>query len=113
MQASDTTILTFDEVRVPADHVIGEEGMGFTYQMLQFQVEGSLLATLLQEERLAAAAGCLVPLATVLEETIAYTRCSTSPSPSTPGSARPSARRSWTTSTSTSAWRSSTPRWSW
>ena len=45
------------------DHVIGEEGMGFTYQMLQFQ-----------EERLAAAAGCLVPLTTVLEETIAYTR---------------------------------------
>ena len=27
-----------------------------------------------QEERLAAAAGCLVPLSTILEETIAYTK---------------------------------------
>ena len=37
-QASDTTILTFEDVRVPVEHIIGEEGMGFTYQMLQFQV---------------------------------------------------------------------------
>ena len=27
-----------------------------------------------QEERLAAAAGCLVPLSTIIEETIAYTK---------------------------------------
>ena len=39
-QASDTTILTFEDVRVPVEHIIGEEGMGFTYQMLQFQVGG-------------------------------------------------------------------------
>ena len=38
LQASDTTILTFEDVRVPVEHIIGEEGMGFTYQMLQFQV---------------------------------------------------------------------------
>jgi len=63
MHASDTTILTFEDVRVPVEHIIGEEGMGFTYQMIQFQ-----------EERLAAAAGCLVPLSTILEETIAYTK---------------------------------------
>jgi len=63
MHASDTTILTFEDVRVPVENIIGDEGMGFTYQMLQFQ-----------EERLAAAAGCLVPLSNVLEETIAYTR---------------------------------------
>jgi len=63
MHASDTTILTFEDVRVPAENIIGQEGMGFAYQMMQFQ-----------EERLAAAAGSLVPLSNVLEETINYTR---------------------------------------
>ena len=38
----------FDGVRVPKRNRIGEEGMGFTYQMMQFQ-----------EERLWAAASCL------------------------------------------------------
>merc|ERR1719369_2580238 len=63
MKCSDTAVIYFDDVRVPAENIIGEEGMGFTYQMLQFQ-----------EERLAAAAGCLIPLQRCLEETIAYTR---------------------------------------
>jgi len=63
MHSSDTTILTFEDVRVPAENIIGQEGMGFAYQMMQFQ-----------EERLAAAAGSLVPLSTVLEETINYTK---------------------------------------
>ena len=79
-QASDTTILTFEDVRVPVEHIIGEEGMGFTYQMLQFQVgrrnQFWKEAKNIQEERLAAAAGCLVPLSTILEETIAYTKVS-------------------------------------
>lgn len=35
MRCSDTAVIHFDDVRVPADHIIGEEGMGFTYQMLQ------------------------------------------------------------------------------
>ena len=61
MRDSDTAILTFDNVHVPSENIIGEPGMGFTYQMLQFQ-----------EERLAAAIGCLVPLTAVLEETIEY-----------------------------------------
>ena len=65
---------------MPVEHIIGEEGMGFTYQMLQFQVGGRNQfwreAKLIQEERLAAAAGCLVPLSTILEETIAYTKVS-------------------------------------
>lgn len=39
MHSSDTAILTFDDVHVPATHVIGEPGMGFVYQMLQFQLE--------------------------------------------------------------------------
>ncbi len=38
MKASDTAILTFEEVRVPLANIVGEEGQGFTYQMLQFQV---------------------------------------------------------------------------
>ena len=38
MHASDTGLIHFDDVRVPVWHTIGEEGMGFTYQMLQFQV---------------------------------------------------------------------------
>jgi len=29
----------FENVRVPKSNIIGEEGMGFTYQMLQFQEE--------------------------------------------------------------------------
>lgn len=39
MHASDTAQLHFDEVRVPQRYRIGEEGMGFMYQMEQFQVE--------------------------------------------------------------------------
>ena len=39
MHSSDTAQLFFDEVRVPAANLIGQEGMGFTYQMLQFQEE--------------------------------------------------------------------------
>jgi len=63
MHASDTAILTFEDVHVPAENIIGQEGLGFMYQMKQFQ-----------EERLAAAAGSLVPLSNVLEETIVYTK---------------------------------------
>lgn len=37
--SSDTALLTFENVRVPASNRIGEEGMGFYYQMEQFQVE--------------------------------------------------------------------------
>lgn len=47
MHSSDTAQLHFDDVRVPQRHCIGEEGMGFMYQMEQFQHErlwGSLNA---------------------------------------------------------------------
>ena len=37
--ASDTAQLFFDNVRVPQRNLIGQEGMGFTFQMLQFQEE--------------------------------------------------------------------------
>ena len=39
MRSSDTAEVFFDDVRVPSKNVIGKEGMGFTYQMLQFQEE--------------------------------------------------------------------------
>lgn len=39
MRASDTGLLTFDEVRVPVSHTIGEVGRGFQQQMAQFVVE--------------------------------------------------------------------------
>ena len=36
--SSDTGLIFFEDVRVPAANIIGEEGKGFTYQMQQFQV---------------------------------------------------------------------------
>ena len=39
MRASDTAELFLDNVRVPAENVIGEPGEGFIYQMKQFQHE--------------------------------------------------------------------------
>ena len=63
MDASDTAQIFFDEVRVPQANVIGQEGMGFTYQMLQFQ-----------EERLWGAASSLRMMDNMIDQTIAYTR---------------------------------------
>ncbi|MDB5816561.1 MAG: Citronellyl-CoA dehydrogenase [Rhizobacter sp.] len=39
MDSSDTAQIHFDGVRVPQRYRIGEEGMGFIYQMEQFQLE--------------------------------------------------------------------------
>ena len=63
MDASDTAQIFFDDVRVPQSNVIGQEGMGFTYQMLQFQ-----------EERLWGAASSLRMMDNMIDQTIAYTR---------------------------------------
>ena len=62
MMASDTGLIHFDDVRVPQRYRIGEEGKGFTYQMLQFQ-----------EERLWGAANGVEALMGAIEATIAYT----------------------------------------
>ncbi|MBW6496126.1 MAG: acyl-CoA dehydrogenase, partial [Burkholderiaceae bacterium] len=62
MHSSDTAQIFFDNVRVPQRYRIGEEGMGFTYQMMQFQ-----------EERLWAAANSL-SAAHVIADTVAYLR---------------------------------------
>jgi citronellyl-CoA dehydrogenase len=63
MRASDTVQVFFDAVRVPQRNRIGEEGMGFIYQMEQFQ-----------EERLFAAASGLRALDYAIDETISYAR---------------------------------------
>ncbi len=39
MWSSDTAELFFDNLRIPAENLIGEEGEGFIYQMKQFQHE--------------------------------------------------------------------------
>ncbi len=63
MHSSDTAQIHFDDVRVPQRYRIGDEGQGFTYQMLQFQ-----------EERLWGAANALQGLDNAIADTIAYTR---------------------------------------
>ena len=63
MHSSDTAQIFFDEVRVPQRNLIGEEGKGFTYQMMQFQ-----------EERLYGACAALLVLDRAIDETIDYTR---------------------------------------
>lgn len=62
MWSSDTAEVFFDDVRVPCSNVIGQEGMGFTYQMLQFQ-----------EERLWAVANIMTTMESVIQETVQYT----------------------------------------
>ncbi|MCP9258142.1 Butyryl-CoA dehydrogenase [Dirofilaria immitis] len=39
MHSSDTAEIYFDSIRIPSRNIIGEEGQGFVYQMLQFQDE--------------------------------------------------------------------------
>ena len=63
MHASDTAQLHFDNVRVPQRYLIGEEGMGFIYQMEQFQIE-----------RLWGAMNNVGMAQRAIDTTIAYTR---------------------------------------
>lgn len=62
MASSDTAQIHFDDVRVPLRNVIGQEGHGFTFQMIQFQ-----------EERLWGAANVIGGLDQVLAATLEYT----------------------------------------
>ena len=63
LHSSDTAQIFFDNARVPQRNRIGEEGMGFIYQMMQFQ-----------EERLFAAAASLKGMENSIQTTIEYTR---------------------------------------
>ena len=63
MHCSDTAEIKFTDVRIPKRNRIGEEGKGFTYQMMQFQ-----------EERMWAIAACLKSHEKTIDETIDYTR---------------------------------------
>lgn len=63
MRSSDTAQLFFDDVRVPQSNRIGEENMGFVYQMEQFQIE-----------RLWGALNNAAILQRAIDCTIAYTR---------------------------------------
>lgn len=63
MWSSDTGLIHFDNVRVPQRNLIGMEGAGFMYQMIQFQ-----------EERLWGAANSIEGMMHVVNETINYTR---------------------------------------
>jgi citronellyl-CoA dehydrogenase len=62
MCASDTAQLFLDDVVVPQRYLIGEEGKGFIYQMMQFQ-----------EERLAGTAITIKGLENCISNTVEYT----------------------------------------
>jgi len=63
MNSSDTAQIFFDDVKVPVGNVIGQPGMGFMLQMIQFQ-----------EERLWAGANSIQGMLKMLELTREYTR---------------------------------------
>jgi alkylation response protein AidB-like acyl-CoA dehydrogenase len=61
MHASDTALLAFNDVRVPADAVLGEVGKGFYHIMWE-----------LQGERLIGAAGCVAGAQRAFDRTMQY-----------------------------------------
>jgi alkylation response protein AidB-like acyl-CoA dehydrogenase len=63
MHASDTALLAFQDVRVPATAVLGEVGKGFYHIMWE-----------LQGERLIGAAGCVAGAQRVFDQTLEYAR---------------------------------------
>jgi len=63
MHSSDTALLAFQDVRVPADAVLGEVGKGFYHIMWE-----------LQGERLIGAAGCVAGAQRVFEKTLQYAK---------------------------------------
>jgi len=63
MHASDTGELTFEDVRVPAENMLGQEGKGFYH--ISWELQG---------ERLVAAVGCVAGAERVFERTLEYAK---------------------------------------
>ncbi|MDG3011716.1 acyl-CoA dehydrogenase [Rhodococcus sp. D2-41] len=63
MKAQDTAELSFSDVRVPAENLLGEEGMGFVYLMQN-----------LPQERLSIAVVAAAAMESVLAKTVEYCR---------------------------------------
>ena len=63
MHASDTAELAFEDMRVPADAVLGEVGKGFYH--ISWELQG---------ERLVAAAGCYASCERMFERTLEYAK---------------------------------------
>ncbi|WP_068275938.1 acyl-CoA dehydrogenase family protein [Aldersonia kunmingensis] len=63
MPAQDTAELNFDNVRIPAENLLGQEGMGFIHLMQN-----------LPQERLSIAVGAAAGMERVLEQTKQYVR---------------------------------------
>ena len=63
MKAQDTSELFFDDVRVPADHLLGGSGMGFIQLMQQ-----------LPQERLVIAIQAIAAIEAAMEHTVAYVK---------------------------------------
>ncbi|HEY5852909.1 MAG TPA: acyl-CoA dehydrogenase family protein [Aldersonia sp.] len=63
LKAQDTAELSFDNVRVPAENMLGEEGLGFLYLMRN-----------LPQERMSIAVGAAASMEACLEMTIQYCR---------------------------------------
>jgi alkylation response protein AidB-like acyl-CoA dehydrogenase len=61
MHASDTALLAFQDVRVPAEALLGQEGKGFYHIMWE-----------LQGERLIGAAGCVAGAQRAFDKTLQY-----------------------------------------
>jgi alkylation response protein AidB-like acyl-CoA dehydrogenase len=63
MDAQDTAELSFTDVQIPAENLLGEEGSGFVYLMQN-----------LPQERLSIAVGAAAGMEAVLEQTLQYTK---------------------------------------
>ena len=63
MKAQDTSELFFQDVKVPKENLLGEEGRGFIYLMQD-----------LPQERLSIAVGAIANAQALLESTISYTK---------------------------------------